>query len=138
MEIYSYDWSALEKLSTAAFGTPHRLAVLVLAAHLQADDLYAEKIERILVARPGARASESFVRRQLKALKDGGLLKDAHASDQQTWKERQPPATHKKGGCTPKLLRRSDDDFWRDLQALGDRFRRPSRQVIVGIKPDTG
>jgi hypothetical protein len=130
MEIEAYDWVAIKKFSQSVFGCEHRLAVLVLAAHASDFELYANGLHTALANRPGNRGVfENFVRDQVAALKTGGLLKDAPEETQALWKEhRRKHAGNPKGaGAPPKLLCRTEDEFWDCLQTLGDRFRRYPR-----------
>jgi hypothetical protein len=130
MEIDAYDWSAIEDFSRSVFGCEHRLSVLVLAAHAGAAELYVGGLHAALLSRPGDRGViETFVRKQLKALEAGGMLVDAPEEEKVLWKKHQRErATNAKGaGTSPKLLCRTEDEFWDCLQTLGDRFRRYPR-----------
>lgn len=126
MEIYDYDWPAMERFSQSVFGCGHRLSVLVLAAHADAGELYAESLHGALVSRADGKAVENFVRHQLKQLRDGEMLIDASPEERAMWRQRQQQrlSNPRGAGRPPKLFCRNEDEFWKCLQSLGDRFRR--------------
>lgn len=129
MEIDAYDWQAIEDFSRSAFGCEHRLSVLVLAAHAGVGELYAECLHDALASRREGRTIEAFVRRQLKALRSGGMLVDAPPEEKAMWKQRQQQRLDNPRGAgrPPKMFSRTEDEFWDCLQSLGDRFRRYPR-----------
>jgi hypothetical protein len=109
----------MEAFSVAVFGSRHRLSVLAMAATARPDELYAQAIaDRLATKNTGPKkVIEAFTRRQLTALERASLLARNDSPPQQ-------PAG--RGGRPPRLLCRSEDEFWKCLQELGDRFRQPS------------
>ena len=120
----SWDWSGMEAFSEQIFGATHRLSVLAVTATAPTEELYAQAIADDIGRRAGEHMTiERFTREQLKKLQAFGLLK-ANPT---------PPARPSgRSGKPPQYLVRSDDEFWRCLQALGNRFRRPAYDIAAG------
>lgn len=105
------DWDlvAMRRWSKTVFRNDHRLAVAVLAQAAEDSELYAQA----LADRLGVEQAE--VSKHLRAFVAAGLLEQTD--------EKAPTAGRRgRGG---NLYARTEDDFWRCLSELGDRFRRP-------------
>jgi hypothetical protein len=107
MESSAVDLELMRQWSERMFGSKHRLPVAVAAIDAERGELYPQLIAKRL----GIRDPE--VRRQFQVLRGAGLLE----------RDRSTRAT-RTGGRLPDLYRRTDDEFWRCLEGLGDRFRR--------------
>jgi hypothetical protein len=98
-------WIDVRRRSRALFGSPHRLAVVLLASIADDDELYAARI----AGRAGIDRQEAV--RELRRLVAADLLVE---TDRVRTGERGRPA---------RFLERRDLPTWQALQALGDPYR---------------
>ncbi len=93
--------------SKSVFGRDHRLAVAVLARIAGREELYAQAIANHL----GLHQAE--VAQHLQDFVAAGLLEPSGMT----------ASPSPKGGRPAVIYRRTDDDFWRCIDALGSRFQ---------------
>lgn len=107
----NWDLAAMRDWSEAFFGKAHRLAVYVLAANADQDELYAQAIATVLSV------GQQEAGKHLDALRRAGLLKSVE-------KDPTDPEIPLKAGRPPARVVRTDDELWDCLRQLGERFRR--------------
>lgn len=104
-----WDWNAVRERSEALFGSPHRLGVALLVAGAEPGELYAARIAEAanVDRRQAARELEDFRRAEVLV-----FTGEFH---------------HEGGRGRPgELMARREEEAWEALQALGERFRRPT------------